>query len=170
MPRTTKGTDKYIYILLDKITPLCCKYNIHPNIITLSNIINSIFLFINIKCYNNKKIIIIQMILYYIFDCLDGEVARKCNKQSKLGGYLDTISDMLFFAIILNYFIYKFILKDSKYFNFKYIILFYLILFSIFDKYYNLETHTQTNNKLILEYMYNNCIIMLIIASYLVYI
>ena len=34
----------------------------------------------------------------FFCDCLDGAVARRYNKTSKLGGYLDTISDLTLLA------------------------------------------------------------------------
>jgi phosphatidylglycerophosphate synthase len=44
----------------------------------------------------------IMLFLRYLADCLDGGVARKYDKKSKLGGLLDTISDsVLIFVSIL---------------------------------------------------------------------
>ena len=108
MPRPDKGVDVYLYKLIDHITPFCCKNNIHPNLITILNIINSVFIYCNLHCISERRnIIIFQIILHLYLDSLDGEVARVCNKQSKLGGYLDTIGDLYFTSIMLLFFLKK---------------------------------------------------------------
>lgn len=72
-----------------------------PNLITLSRIIVLIFGFILFMKGN-----IITSICLYIYgsisDALDGYLARRLNAYSKLGSYLDAISDKLYaFSIIL---------------------------------------------------------------------
>jgi phosphatidylserine synthase len=166
MPRATKGIDKYIYKTLDKIVPFFCKNNIHPNIITLLNILNGLLLYNNLKNCNKKNILIFQIILYYIFDCLDGEVARQCNKQSKLGGYLDTISDILSISIILMYLISKFLLKHFNYFKSNYIFLVNIILTLVGYELIDLETH-ESKNKIYTK-LSNNIFLVVLLVTYLV--
>ena len=72
-----------------------------PNLITLSRIIVLIFGFVLFMKGN-----IITSICLYIYgsisDALDGYLARRLNAYSKLGSYLDAISDKLYaFSIIL---------------------------------------------------------------------
>ena len=45
-------------------------------------------------------IIVLMIFLRYLADIIDGKVARKYKKTSKLGGYLDTISDVMFSGAI----------------------------------------------------------------------
>lgn len=71
-----------------------------PNIITISRIIALILGFILI--IKNK---FIEGIIFYIYgaisDAFDGYFARKFNASSKLGGYLDAISDKLYLLSIM---------------------------------------------------------------------
>ncbi len=45
--------------------------------------------------------------LNYFFDCCDGYVARKYNQVSKFGDYLDHISDIVGFGLIMAILIYR---------------------------------------------------------------
>ena len=82
--------------------------NIHPNTITFVGIICNLILFFmiqNIKKYNvNMIYFTLLLIVRFLSDCLDGAVARKYKKTSKIGNLLDTISDMMFMYVILYYF------------------------------------------------------------------
>jgi phosphatidylglycerophosphate synthase len=77
---------------------------IHPNVISLFGMICNIFI---IKYLLLKKIYLANFLLVvrYFCDILDGAVARRYNKTSKLGGYLDTIDDVmlmtLYFGLII---------------------------------------------------------------------
>jgi phosphatidylserine synthase len=166
MPRPTKGLDKYTYCLLDNIIPFFCKNNIHPNNITIFNIINGIYLYYNIKYCDNKTIISIQIILYYILDCLDGEIARQCKKQSKLGGYLDSVSDILFFSIVSTYLICKYLFKNFNYFNYYYVSLTYIII-SIIAK-YTLTFDTHEYKYKYYEYFADNVPVVILIILILI--
>ena len=91
------------------------------------------------------------MIYRWLADCLDGAVARKYNKGSKLGHHLDTISDIILGFICINY-IQSFIFNLS----FNYSLLIYLIFLFILNKTFNfIETHDNLkkikNNKAILN-------------------
>jgi phosphatidylglycerophosphate synthase len=80
--------------------------NIHPNIITASSLVLNIFiLIILLKWRNGINIPLIGSILVFrcATDIFDGAVARKYNKSSKLGGYLDTIGDFSLFIIFFYY-------------------------------------------------------------------
>jgi phosphatidylserine synthase len=166
MPRSTKGLDKYTYCLLDNIIPFFCKNNIHPNNITIFNIINSIYLYYNLKYCDNKTIISIQIILYYILDCLDGEIARQCKKQSKLGGYLDSVSDILFFSIVSTYLICKYLFNNFNYFNYYYVSLTYIIISII--SLYNIELDTHEFKSNLFNFSHNNLPILYLIIIYLI--
>ena len=56
------------------------------------------------------------MITHAVLDCVDGEVARGCNKKSKLGSRLDTLNDFIYIGLVLAFIAkkhcgYKFNLK-----------------------------------------------------------
>ena len=91
-----KLDDKVAKIVLDNYN----FENIAPNIITLIGIIcNCIVLVISlyIKIDSNIKKVMLLFILFirWLVDILDGAVARKYNKVSKLGHNLDTFSDLM---------------------------------------------------------------------------
>ena len=101
MPRPETGTDTYVYNELDKLVPTFCKYNIHPNVITIVSLLSNKVLFEALKNISkNKTLIFALMLSHGILDCLDGEVARGCKKYSKLGSFLDEFNDTLFYSII----------------------------------------------------------------------
>lgn len=141
MPRPQSGTDVHVYNALDKITSYFCKYNIHPNVITLVSLLSNKILFERLKKPNkNLNTIFLIMISHAILDCLDGEVARKCNKYSKLGSRLDYINDHIFISILILYFINKF---HKINYNYKNIVLLVLLIsvfnISILD--FNIDNH-----------------------------
>jgi phosphatidylglycerophosphate synthase len=116
--------------------------NVSPNIITGIGLICNYFIFTNIynnKYYNaviNPYIFALILSVRWLSDCLDGEVARKYKKTSKIGHYLDTASDMIFIAIIFYYFMIKYNL------NYKNVILLYLLfIFVLFYLYDMVDTH-----------------------------
>ena len=92
---------------------------LHPNIITFFGIgLNLLIYYLLYRIFLMS--LFFALFLRYWVDCLDGAVARKYKKVSKIGGYLDTISDhMLIFIILLFVF---------KAFSFEYYILFSIFL------------------------------------------
>ena len=71
-----------------------------PNIITISRIISLILGFI----FFIKDNILISLILYVygaVSDSIDGYLARRLDAYSKLGQYLDAISDKLYFLSLI---------------------------------------------------------------------
>ena len=113
--------------------------NINPNVITSIGLICNYLIFTyinNIKFPINPYIFALIVSTRWLSDCLDGAVARKYKKTSKIGHYLDTISDMIFTLIIFYYFMIKFNI------NYVYIILLYLLfIFVLFYVYNIVDTH-----------------------------
>lgn len=96
----TCSFDSYVYMsirhLIDKFS--LCEW-LHPNTVTAFGMLLLIPLVYAMK--NNKPAIVFMIILLRAYlDCLDGELARRCKKQSKLGGILDLINDNLGQSII----------------------------------------------------------------------
>jgi phosphatidylglycerophosphate synthase len=108
----SKNSSDYIilYPLAHKYASLC--KNIHPNTITTFNLFISIFIvyllyfYLNKPNKNIKNIIIILMLLRVFLDALDGVVARKFNKCSKFGQYLDCTTDSIYLYSLAFLFLY----------------------------------------------------------------
>jgi len=166
MPRYNKGIDKYLYCIIDNFIPFFCNYNIHPNIITLIGIILNYFLFYYLS-KNNKLYSILLIIVHCILDSLDGEIARKCNKQSDIGGILDSISDVLFMSIIFLYYLSKY--SDKVLFTkLNVVILFLFIIFiNQITSSYDIKTH-QASTK-IGQFLSENNLILYFVNIILIY-
>jgi phosphatidylserine synthase len=99
--------------MCDKMIDICIKYNISPNMITISRAFLLIFIY-NYLFKTNKKIEpIILIIIFYFMDCLDGHLARSTNRVTKIGDILDHSADFIFLTM-LTYFIYINNFKNKK--------------------------------------------------------
>jgi len=162
MPRSYNETfiDKFSYVIVDNIIPYLIKLNIHPNVITLLGFIPIYLVYTNILANN--------VILTYLFafinctmDCLDGELARKTGKISKLGGILDSIHDVLSFFSVL-YLILNF-------YTIPIALIFIIFVMNIFD--FDPINHTATKYENIFNYLHDNIFIFyyLLITFALIY-
>ena len=76
--------------------------HIHPNIITISGLILNFYIYHLLDTPNSNIYLLGSCIIYrWLADCLDGAVARKYKKSSKLGLYLDTLSDVIMGFILV---------------------------------------------------------------------
>jgi len=142
---------------------------IHPNVLTVSGIFLT-YLISRELFKKNKSIAILFVLLTFrwLVDCLDGSVARKYNKGSKIGGVLDTVSDFIFISMISFYFIETF--KMSK---FWYGVIIVFELFFIFG-YDALSDHSKAKKynggvKDIVPFCIDNTILMFIIIFVIIY-
>lgn len=96
---TTRLSDYYIRNYLVKVLSekMC---GVHPNIVTLLNLIVGVFIFFNISKHNSYVVLICLGILNRYLDMLDGEIARSCNKKSKLGAILDISGDIILYLSV----------------------------------------------------------------------
>ena len=104
--KTMFSTDDW---LLDKLgsqrLQMFCNLNIHPNIITFMALVLSCAIpFLHMR--HLHWVVFSSIIIRQLCDCLDGAVARKCEKTSKLGGYLDTTADTCFVISAIFVFFY----------------------------------------------------------------
>ena len=95
--------DVYGYPLTSKLLPFVAKFNwITPNIVTLFSfflyVIGCLLLFI--KAPYHQYLAAILLIVAYIGDQLDGQLARFKKLSSPLGNYLDKVVDVLKIYII----------------------------------------------------------------------
>lgn len=95
MPRSINHNplDKISYFIVDLLIPPLINLNIHPNIITLLGFIPIYYIYIYIQI-KNRFLVYLFAFINYTLDCLDGELARKSGKTSRLGGILDSIHDI----------------------------------------------------------------------------
>jgi hypothetical protein len=102
MPRSKNHNplDKVSYFIVDSLIPTLIKLNIHPNIVTLIGFIPIYYIYIYIQI-KNRFLVYLFAFINYTLDCLDGELARKSGKTSRLGGMLDSIHDITSFFSIL---------------------------------------------------------------------
>ena len=109
-PKTTKygddnmyesPFDTYIFHPLGlSMVDLAYKLNLTPNQITLLSTI-----FTLISCYwivqNKLKMAVVFYLIGYIFDCIDGRLARKYDLGTKEGAAMDLVSDVITNTVLL---------------------------------------------------------------------
>ena len=102
----------------------------------------------------------IMLVISVILDCLDGSVARKCNKQSNFGSYLDHVLDMVQWSMFI-YLYFK-----QKY---SFILIFFILNMFALCSYiiFNIDTETHKTNNNIYNLMYDNYFIVNVIAGIL---
>lgn len=129
--------------------------DIHPNLITSFGLLMNYFIYKELNHGKNVSKLIILLVFRWLADCLDGNVARKYKKCSKLGGYLDTISDCLLFLIFGD-----FIIKQLKLPKEMYTILFtcFILIMTYYDSLHdhsNITVYKKDSINL-LEFFVNN--------------
>lgn len=130
---TTKLSDYYIRKnIANRMSKKLCF--LHPNMVTLLNLIVGVFIFVNI--FKNKPyiVLILLSILNRYLDMMDGEIARSCNKKSKLGAILDISGDILLYLGVFALVLIKTYKKDHE-LNLKICISLFFIPISIFCLY-----------------------------------
>lgn len=97
--------DRLTAWILDRL--LIFKY-ISPNTITVVGFLMN-FAILYFVTSGLLILSLIFLLFRYLADCLDGGVARKYNKKSKLGGVLDTWSDtvLIYVSIVGLFYIYN---------------------------------------------------------------
>jgi len=125
MPTNKYSFDGIIsYPLADYINTLT-NCNLNPNMITILNFILTVLIINNIY-YSKYQYLPYLFVLHAFLDVLDGATARKCNKKTELGHYLDIFNDFVFFNSLI--FIFWFKLKISYF----YLLLYYIIIICLF--------------------------------------
>jgi len=79
----------------------CCDRNIHPNVLTAL----ALGLSAAIPYFHMNRrtwAVVAAILLRQLLDCLDGEVARRCRKTSRLGALLDSIADSVFYWALIS--------------------------------------------------------------------
>ena len=161
---TNYSVDKYVYNYIKKSDNYLCK--LEPNNITILNMFLTILIGYLFYYKKNINIILILTLLRSILDILDGGIARKCNKTSKLGKYLDIFNDVSFSIMLCFLTIININPKFKKYIN----ILYFLILFFIYGCYNTLTTNYDIfSNNILSKLFHDNLIIVTEIFVYILY-
>ncbi len=100
-PEFENPIDDYLLDLCELMVPTCQKFKITPNAITISRVIIGLFALYYFYFTCDFVIPIIGTVLFYLFDCLDGHLARKTNQVTIFGDYLDHYADISYCLILL---------------------------------------------------------------------
>jgi len=133
-PTSVYATDKYIYNYF--VNPLASKLCfLEPNYITILAILLTIPVMYGLLNNWSTQTMVLLIIFRAYLDCLDGAIARKCNKFSEFGAKLDYQGDNLFSSLYVISMIYLLYNKSDtkKYIGLIVIVL--LILFKNIEKY-----------------------------------
>jgi phosphatidylglycerophosphate synthase len=90
---------------------------VEPNIITICSIFLAFFGFIaHVSAFASKEISLLFFILAFVFDAIDGAVARAKGKTTKQGAFIDGIADRIveFFLLltILRFFVFDYFMQS----------------------------------------------------------
>jgi len=117
--------------------------HIHPNIITITGLIMNFYIYHLLDTPDSDIYLLGFCIIYrWMADCLDGAVARKYNKGSKLGHQMDTLSD-----IIMGFITFYFIQKHFFNWSFNICLIIYIIFVIIYNYLFDfINTHDNLKN------------------------
>jgi len=85
---------------LPPFVQLCCVLGIRPNAVTSAGLI----LGGAVPMLHAARLfpwVAAALVVRQFLDCLDGEIARRCRRESRLGAVLDSISDGVFYFALL---------------------------------------------------------------------
>lgn len=105
--------DILLYTIIEPLSNFFRELNFTPNMLTT---ISSIFGILSFYFLYKKKegLFVGSLILYYLFDCLDGYYARKYGMCSKFGDYYDHVKDLIVAVTVLGLVFYR-LYKSRKY-------------------------------------------------------
>ena len=117
--------------------------NIHPNIITLFGFYLNFQIMYYVK--TNQYLKANYCLLFRcLADIFDGAVARKYNKTSKLGGLLDTLSDLTILLFYIN--LFSLLITKNKLLSKKIMIVSFIIIMFIYNKNNSFIWHSNIKN------------------------
>lgn len=131
--------------------------NIHPNTITFFGMFINFIIYFDIESNQDMCIFAVLIYLRWAADVLDGAVARKYKKTSKIGHILDTLSDI---HIVFKGFMY---VTQFGYITMTYIsiviILYMSVKYNMFESHINMKTYSNNIFNNIIIFHTNNTII-----------
>jgi phosphatidylglycerophosphate synthase len=159
-PFTSWATDHPIYNYITKPIAYSSCF-IHPNVITLFGAIVIIPITLNILRNGSRLGLVSWMVFRSLLDCLDGSIARACNKVTKFGSLFDIICDTLFVLSLTLAIIY--VMIKYKLFGVpQYVLVFLLImycLFALYEIYVELTNDTKRFENYYVKIVHDNTIL-----------
>jgi phosphatidylserine synthase len=77
-----------------------CEVGLHPNAVTLSSMVVTLAMLLLPRASRVALWAVPLMMMYkWLADVVDGPIARRCDKSSRLGAALDTAADLMFIAV-----------------------------------------------------------------------
>ena len=123
-PEYENPIDHVLLQMCDSFIKPLRKFNITPNMITISRILLSFSVLHTFYISCNILYPIVGSAVFYFMDCLDGHLARGSGQVTVLGDYLDHFGD-IFYDIIYIYILFT---KNFEH-KYKIIILFFSFLY-----------------------------------------
>lgn len=135
--------DNFIYIFVEKITPILRKIGLTPNHVTFLSALSASISFYYF-CRKEYKIAALLWLLNYFFDCVDGYMARKYDMITTGGDYFDHITDMISIWLLVYLFYRERRYKEIIILG----ILFYIMTHFVYlqEKIYNKKEESKTLN------------------------
>ena len=154
--------DNFIYE--SNFNPNICYLS--PNEITILGIIVTII--IGYLFYTEKYLLIFIFLVFFrsFCDIYDGMIARKCNKTTFIGKYLDIFADTLYAMVFLVLF---FIKINTKYWYLKAFIALLILITPFLFMEGTSDNHRLLKNNSILKFTHDNTILVYPILSILIY-
>lgn len=154
--------DNFIYKYIKNLPNYIC--TLEPNYITIFNYFIT-FLIIYL-IYKDQNIILIMIFLIFrsFLDILDGAIARKCDKSSKLGAKLDILGDCLLLILLSIVFYIKSSNIFIKNLFFISILISFFISFNVLFNYKNVFS-----NKYVIMFHDNTIIMVPLLVLFCIY-
>jgi phosphatidylglycerophosphate synthase len=102
-----KGDDLLVHP--SYVLRLCSIALLHPNVITLVGIACSAVVLVLVQRAMSVYVVgtvCVLLVFRAYLDCLDGAVARTCDKKTLLGAWLDTVADVVHWLVVIYMFTY----------------------------------------------------------------
>ena len=100
-PIGTYNTDRFIYTLTNLVSPTLCF--VDPNLVSVFSFLMVFPILHNFHNGRPSYELVVLSIIKQFLDCLDGSIARNCNKSTAFGAKLDIVMDILSFLVLSVY-------------------------------------------------------------------
>ena len=137
-----------------------------PNEITILGMIVTII--IGYLFYTEKYLLVFIFLVFFrsFCDIYDGMIARKCNKTTSIGKYLDVFADTFYAMVFLVLF---FIKTNNKYWYLKIFIVLLILITPVLFFRSGSNNHVMLENNSVLKFTHDNTILVYPILSILIY-
>ena len=98
--------DILLYTVIDPLSKFFKFLNFTPNMLTTISTAFGAMAFYSLY-KKSERLFVLSLILYYLFDCLDGYYARKYGMCSKFGDYYDHVKDLIVACLVVGLVFYR---------------------------------------------------------------